>query len=970
MAKKCKKNRYDDGGFTSSLQMKDISIPNNFGLGIKDTTAELAKVDMSGLKPVDVSNNTPQKKGMSPQEKQTLASAGTAALSGLTTGLSGLSSLGADTTEYQNKIDATKGRIGASTLDELMAEQASIGDLGIVTAKDLGAKSFKDMAMGFAQNGIQGVASGASAGPWGMLASAGTSQLIGLATDLLGNAKKKRQAAELTKQNIIANIDRAHNLAERGEAIGIDNANLAIANYSALGGNIATHGADFFSGLREFNAGGSHEQNPYEGVQIGVDPQGVPNLVEEGETMFNNYVFSARIELPEELKREFKLGGNIKTFADASKKISEEMKETPNDPISKRTQKALLTKLQQAQEMLKNQMQQEEAINQMILQGQGFAYGGNLFAPGGATEQSTDQNLSNLDLIKQNWLNHIINAENAAKKGYDSKTGRWTKVRTSKQDANGKIIPGNDYEVMGMEFKNNKELAKLYNSQGYLTNEQVSQALIDRMQKDYINARDVFDTNYGKGQFDKLPYQSQMVLTDIGYNTGSIKKFKALQKALYEGDYATAMKNVRSGNDRRADIRKDLLAPLFNTSNTKKIYELPERSFRGGDANIRVPFLPQEIEFDYGQFSPQQIELPQVDIVPIQPLGEYLSNFDESVYFGGLQQYLQGEQYACGGKVNKYAEAGEVKKFNNPFAPYTFPLGQKQPMSLDLQQPQLSMPFYNSNMSFVDINPTSNEFKVPSLAPMPTPQKPQANTYTEPTKPTNTDNNGNLGSDTKPTWLRGLSFPFDVTSLVLSSLPADHSNADKIAEEARRAGEYDMVQGDAVGNYLQNNPMDVNYYLEQLNQRTGATMEAINNASNGSRAVALPSILAAHYTAQIAKGNLARQAEEYNQAQREKVETFNRGTNQYNSEMGLKAAMANQAARQAANNARLQGMTHAYDMREQIDSARLQAISQALGNFGQNLINMGTENLHYNMAQLPGDRYKSTRKGKIKYVKK
>ena len=74
-----------------------------------------------------------------------------------------------------------------------------------------------------------------------------------------------------------------------------------------------------------------------EGVQMGVDNQGIPNLVEEGEVIFNDYVFSNRLKVPDAVKQKYKLKGNKKlTFADAAKQMQKESEERPNDPISKR----------------------------------------------------------------------------------------------------------------------------------------------------------------------------------------------------------------------------------------------------------------------------------------------------------------------------------------------------------------------------------------------------------------------------------------------------------------------------------------------------------------------------------------------------------------------------------------------------------------------------------------------------------
>ena len=123
--------------------------------------------------------------------------------------------------------------------------------------------------------------------------------------------------------------------------------------YFANGG--FTHGGLFSNGFIEINNGGSHEMNPNQGVQYGVDPQGTPNMVEEGETILDDYVVSKRIKFPKKYKDEFSLGGKIwkKSFADVSKMIAKESEERPNDPISQRSLKAMGGKLADIQEEVK-----------------------------------------------------------------------------------------------------------------------------------------------------------------------------------------------------------------------------------------------------------------------------------------------------------------------------------------------------------------------------------------------------------------------------------------------------------------------------------------------------------------------------------------------------------------------------------------------------------------------------------------
>lgn len=120
----------------------------------------------------------------------------------------------------------------------------------------------------------------------------------------------------------------------------------------ADGGELHTHGSDFTNGLTYIDNGGSHEANPFEGVQMGIDPQGVPNLVEEGEVIFNDYVFSNRMKVPKAIRQKYKLRDNI-TFADAAKKLSKESEERPNDPISKRGLESFMSALANGQEEMR-----------------------------------------------------------------------------------------------------------------------------------------------------------------------------------------------------------------------------------------------------------------------------------------------------------------------------------------------------------------------------------------------------------------------------------------------------------------------------------------------------------------------------------------------------------------------------------------------------------------------------------------
>lgn len=171
----------------------------------------------------------------------------------------------------------------------------------------------------------------------------------------------------------------------------------------------------------------------------------------------------------------------------------------------------------------------------------------------------------------------------------------------------------------------------------------------------------------------------------------------------------------------------------------------------------------------------------------------------------------------------------------------------------------------------------------------------------------------------------------------------NYSSSDAILNAANEVGRYTPVGFNPLGDYLTYRPFDRNYYINKLDAQSGATRRAIVNQSAGNRATALAGLLAADYNAQGKLGDLARQAEEYNLGQRERVATFNRGTNQFNSEMGLKAAMANQEAALRAKSSRLSGVAQAMQIRDAVDARRGASMSANLTNFFNSLGDIGRE---------------------------
>ena len=532
----------------------------------------------------------------------------------------------------------------------------------------------------------------------------------------------------------------------------------------AFGGDLNTNGGDFSNGLIMIGNGGTHEENPMEGVQMGVDDQGTPNLVEEGEVIFNDYVFSDRMKVPKAIRSKYKLREKKGiTFADAAKKIAKESEERPNDPISQRGLDVMLGELASVQEdeRLKKQMRnpefRQQVMNQLSMQGQQqYAQGGLLgrkYAGLGAypnTLESPDQEYP--------YAFYGNNGKNKA--------------------TNPKIVGG------------------------------------------WAN----FTDNNGNMLYDP-------------------------EKGEYSPDYL--------GSDFQYWLRSNygkLSKDWWNNSNAPDYFKAGNKSAPTIDQMIGTIFSP------------------------------------------GL---MYDKQYGEAHDFGRYA--------------------------------------YNQYRKSFNLTPPELEIKGLEL-----PKPPESSQTSE-------------SSNTYPTWMRYAPIAAAGVGVFTDALgwtnKPDYSNADAILDATANGGKYTPVSFSPLGNYLTYQPFDRNYYINKLNAQSGATRRAIVNQSAGNRATALAGLLAADYNAQGKLGDLARQAEEYNLAQKEKVATFNRGTDQFNSEMGLKAAMANQSALANLRDYRLKGTMAAAEMREKARMLADANRSANLTNFVQGLGDIGSENIGWNQLQ-------------------
>ena len=208
-----------------------------------------------------------------------------------------------------------------------------------------------------------------------------TVQAANIAKDGGGIHIKKKNRGKFTEycggkvtSECIARGKRSSNPTTRKRATFAQNAR----NWNAFGGWLNTQGGDFTNGVTFIDEGGSHEENPYQGIQIGVDPEGAPNLVEQGEVVYDDYVFSDRMEIPDDIRKKYKLRG--KTFAKAAKSAQRESEERPNDPLSTKGLQAAMERIAEAQEEARERKEAHRKGKEAHRKGNEypsmFAYGG------------------------------------------------------------------------------------------------------------------------------------------------------------------------------------------------------------------------------------------------------------------------------------------------------------------------------------------------------------------------------------------------------------------------------------------------------------------------------------------------------------------------------------------------------------------------------------------------------------------
>ena len=692
----------------------------------------------------------------------------------------------------------------------------------------------------------------------------------------------------------------------------------------ALGGDMQTNGADFTDGLTIIGAGGSHEENPYDGVQVGVSREnGQPNLVEEGETIFDDYVFSKRIKADAETKKKFHVGKNADiSYADLSKKLEKESLERPNDPISQNGLKKQLHNLADEQERQKGEEmqdafeqlppeQQQAIMQQVAMQEQQTQE---------AQQAQSEEQLNNVQQEEQlqgqqNTDEQMVEEPNMEEENAEQinacggKMNRFDKGGNMKRKIYNLLKTPTDREFN--KWAEDHKIDKITDWENVLKNK----AFVEALGKDNPMLRDAISRGYDFGFY--VPNENGKLTFDFVHGGWGKEDYNA-----WNGSTDAAWKEA---------VKKGLVKKGMKSEEVGKALAQTDAYKRGSDwlkenEENRLFYLQQILNSKDAPEAARQYAARYVDnngwlkdakrdyqTIFEDPNGTGVRNTHPGTYWKTPNEMLRNK-VTGNFVVNEDGTVDEI-------------VG-------DIPEEWNGAGSYNwkdANSDYV------------------------YNYYKRPVENAVTPNNGQKTDDEeykpvhKPTWGRTAGLLGPAVGLGMQALgigKPDYSGMDASLEIAN--GSPAMAHYKPIGNYLTYRPMDIWYEQNRMDANSRATDRAIlNNASPMGTKMA--GLLANGYNSQIADGELYRKALEYNDAQRQRVVEFNRGTDMYNANAANQTSVTN--AQIANNNRQLRAQMQMDAARQRMaaDAAWNQSIYGNVNGLFAGLGAWGKENAQHNM---------------------
>ena len=754
-------------------------------------------------------------------------------------------------------------------------------------------------------------------------------------------------------------------------------------NSYAIGGDLQTHGGDFSDGLTVINAGLSHEENPNEGVQLGVDNEGTPNLVEEGEVIFNDYVFSNRIPCDLNTKKVFHIGKKREiTYAELAKRLEKEISERPNDPISKSAFKKQMGMLEEQQERQKQEMEaarareafealspdEQTAVMQEVSARENLAAQEQAMAGQQAMQQPTPEEAAMMQqqqMMQADGSEAVLGQE-PQMNAEGGKINRYDKGGKIKQGIFDALGIHTDSEFTKWLRENNAgdgiKNWEFVNTNGKFMDAlaKVNPALADAINRGYdfgayVPGRDgniTFDDDRGNwdaqtvhGWWDSNDPAWQEVIK----NNPNLTKDTKLSKE----ELADLIRNTdafKRGTQWLQDSEDNRLAYLQRIINNPNA---PARArayaMRYADANGWKQGAARDYATIFDNPSGRAANPGTYWKTPLEAVrsnmgGNYVINDD------GTVEEITGEVPSEWSRVGNYAWASPEHDLSYNY--YRRPSGRVyHAMDGDDYDgyiegelgPEVGTEVRREtlpNGDTVIYHTRSGIMSDPSVTDAGNSDKGIG---------TGTGTGSGIKPKHRAEWLRYAGLFGPAVGLGMQALGIgrpDTSGIDAAASVASRPAT--LASYRPLGNYLTYRPMDIWFEQNRMDANSRATDRALMNTSGGNRGTAMAGLLANGYNSQMASGDLYRKALEYNDAQRERVAAFNRGTDQFNSEQFGQTSRFNADAlnRQRQYNAQLQMQAAA--QKAAADAGWYNSLYGNVSGLFKGLSNLGTENFRMN----------------------
>lgn len=868
-----------------------------------------------------------------------------------------------------------------------------------LSGRDFRDKSYFDDFLDSYAASWEGFNAGQNFGPWGAAIGAvigGGSSIIG---SIIGRNKADNAADEANEKIERANNRRIHNLITAAERVDKENDLRILQNMGANGGKLnmgfglrnpfimpdgtanplfrafgggLTHGSDWDTGINWVNEGGSHGENPLGGVQMGVDEQGVPNLVEEGEAIWNgDYVFSKRMKVPKKLAKKYGLGGDM-TFADAIAKLTKDSEERPLSNIDRATNDHILGEFADTQEELRmakaqRAMDKEVQLQDDFLTGFQFGLGGHM-SPIGIIPDS--DNTSIFEKVEQLYADgggiHIDPSKKGTFKAQASKMGMGVQEAAShilahKKDYSPEMVKkavfahNFAHAFGGSLFDNPFGETNTFDFGGDLktrrntimknsgVTEEQANAMLFRMLSKEDRGRAIKERVFGTWT---PTYNSNMEIV-VPASTTSNREIGNSNQAAASNPQSAKKGAGKQSSATAKPLRGATGLNLYGyyTNGSDGISE--PTGFKVGINGKAYDYTPEYKEL-VSKLGANDIRKWAAEHPDDPSLKSFLAK-------GNDLSKLTDEQWRIGATDGKYGfmhhVADQISKEKDR-VPADFNWEQAPWLFGDIAAPETAKPNPMAEIARDKSTPTRSVSVTDNGTNFGVVDTPQAITRSGITDTTSGAVDGIIRSPFKPkqTWTR-------YAPMVMSGLmglkemltPADYTNADAIMAAAYQAGAPVSVGTEYIGDYRKRDPFDERYLMNIINQRGSATNRNMMNLSGGNRAVAMSGILANDLTTQMALAEAARQAYLANRADDAQVAEFNRGTNQFNATAQNTRNLSLAQLNSGRQSAMLSGIAQGARLRQAIKDQRDAAISANLTNFAQGLGDLGKENGYYNM---------------------